>query len=197
MVSSLPASSAAGAHPAIAVLSHDNNSEFLQTYAGIRGSCSGMGFAVKGHASKVGSTFSSSLWQHVAVPITGRGKTVRRIVVEDYPQEAPSFTVSIHSNAPSGFPGKLIVAGTTKASRSCGKISIPISPTKLARKTKYWIEETVPFETSSAFVVWTSAPHAAQKAYTQFHRRVRSSSSSSSYTGPWTVQTGGAYFRLK
>jgi hypothetical protein len=183
--------------PAAATLRHDNNGEFLKAYAGVGRSCSSdSGFQVEGHQSKIGSS-SSSVWKHVAVPFTGRGKTVRRILVKDYPQYAPSFTASIHSNAPSGLPGKMIVAGTASRSNGCGKVSIPISPTKLARKTKYWLEETMPLDPSSAFVVWTTAPHATQKAYAQFHRRVHTASSSSSYTTPWTVQTGGPWFRLK
>jgi len=187
----------ASARPAAVGAGRDSNGEFLRNYA-----CGNSYANVSGYAKHVSSDWAISYWRHVAVSTTGQGETVDRIVVEDgYNNSSENtFSAGIHSNAPSDRPGMLIAAGTGSAHSDCDRITIPIRPTKLLSKTKYWVEETAgPYNSDSSFdeVFWKWVPHSKRKAYVQVHFWSSKSSVSSSTTTPWTRLSGAPYFRLK
>jgi len=190
-----PASASEESRMRDSVISRDANGEFLCTYGGF-----------KVEAESGGSSYSfGSSYMRVAVPIIGHGQTISRIGVVDSPIKYASshdFTVGIYSNTPSGFPGNEIAGGNTEAFRPCHRIILPIPPTVLKRKTTYWIEEIAyrvggncPHGCRNA-VDWKTDPNAKHKAYVQYHYYA-TSSHSSSYTSPWTLQTAGPYVWVK
>ncbi len=117
----------------------DANREFLCNY----------GFTV----STVTSSSSYFVgWTRVATPVIGKGKKVREIIVADAPLKsaAPSgFSVAIYSTLNGTFKGGLVSA-TVGQPKQCGRIKVPISPTRLAKGKNYWIVETerAPFSQS-------------------------------------------------
>jgi len=173
----------------------DPNARFLCTY----------GLFLVSSSSAGSSSYQGRQWQHVAVPITGLGQTVRRIKVVEAQhggtRSQSSFAVGIYSNSPSGFPGKPIAIGYGRA-KTCAEVTVPIPPTRLKRNTRYWIEETVQsggshFPTDMA---WQADPKTKRHAYVQHHWWYESSSGghhSSSSTTPWTKQTKGPYVKLR
>lgn len=198
----LAAQSAVMAGPVKAGVARDRNKEFMHTYGAGRGwPCGEKHFVVSTYDQNFSSGSSESAWTHVAVPITGHGNTVDRIVVrEGYSSEFDAlFSAGIHSNTPSGVPGKLIAGGTGKARPFCGKVRVNIPPTKLSRNTIYWIEETTPgyANPSKTAVYWKVDPHRKSHAYSQAHFYHWSHSSGGSYTSPWGELTEAPYFRLK
>lgn len=187
------AQSGPSAHPAMAKndTAPDANTEFLCHYGA---------FPVSAHYIGSSASFSST-WTHVAVPITGRGKTVRRITVEAAPSASTSstkFEAGIYSATASG-PGKLLSGGTGNARSSCGKVNVGISPLKLQRNTAYWVEETVHRGVSDMKneIYWASDPKSKSKPYEQTHYGYNYFGNSSSYTSPWTEQSAGAYVRVR
>src|ERR1700733_3369288 len=163
-VSSLAAPTAG---PGAGALRHDSNHEFMQTY------CKGGYFTVSDKFFERSSQNASSAWEHVAVPVMGKGQTVTGIIVDEGYKYASAngFSAAIYSAAPSGYPGQLIAGGTAQGKSRCGKITIPITSTTLASKVKYWIEETVPrAESSDRVMYWKLAPHAKHRAYAQIHQ---------------------------
>jgi hypothetical protein len=186
----------AQAQTAMHVADRDANARFLCTYGE---------FLVSAFANIDSSQSAVSAWEHVAVPVTGHGQMVHRIRVieaQDRFTSTSAFSAGIYSNTPSGFPGKLIAGGTGNAPPSCGPVTIPIPPTRLKRRTTYWIEGTIqnPLRcrtsmrigsadnrrqfrpsacsgtSSSAGVYWEANPNTKRKAYVQTHRSVSCSS---------------------
>lgn len=182
------------------VASRDPNTRFLCTFGQF-----GVSAASRYQPSR---SHYGSAWEHVAVPVTGQGQTVRRIKViegQDISSFTQTFAAGIYSDTPSGLPGRPIAVGTGKAHSGCGPITIAIPQTKLKRRTTYWIEETISTMysclrgfncSSSANVSWQADPNAKRKAYVQY-RRLNWSAIFSSYTSPWTKQSTGPYFKLK
>lgn len=190
-LSLLATSSWAFARSPTAEPGRDRNDEFLSNYAGR--------FNV--FATWGGSSYSEHIeWQHVAVPVTGHGQTVSRIVVkeEEGSPRKRGFTVGIYSNGPSG-PGTLLAGGKGRAHKNGGEVTVSIAPTKLNRKTTYWVEETVPLGPWGRTVnqYWEGDPHTKSKAYVQIYRFNASSYPSSSSTTPWMQQSTGPWVRLK
>lgn len=147
-------------------------------------------------------------WEHVAVPITGHGQTVSRIIVMEgrnprTPRDA-TFSAGIYSNNKKGFPGKLIANGTGSAGSSCGPVTINIPPTTLMARTKYWVEEKTkkhhnPSGAAYISFAWYTNPKTKHKAYVQTGA-AECSIGVSCYKkthSPWTEQTTGPWFRLK
>lgn len=203
-LSFLAARSAAVAAPVKIGAARDRNSEFLHTYSasGSHASCPHGQIDVLAYLDDCCSE-TYSAWFHVAVPITGTGKTVDRILVEDGVNSSwgsnTTFSVGIHASNRDGFPGKLIVGNTATALPNCGKITVPITPTRLKRKTRYWIEEAIPAPhrvSSGTEVYWQLAPNSRRKAYLQSHYWQEFSSVSQSTTSPWQLQSGAPFFRL-
>lgn len=95
---------------------------------------------------RVSAVFSSQ-WTHVAVPVTGHGRAVDRIVVEESHTSNRgskyAFAAGIYASSQKGLPGKLIARASGKASSKCGLVTISIAPTTLQRTTTYWVEEKV------------------------------------------------------
>jgi hypothetical protein len=179
----------AQAQTAMHVADRDANARFLCTYGEF-----GVSFQFSGQSSYLHST-----WERVAVPVTGHGQTVSRIIVmeaQDSRTRTDAFLAGIYSNSPSGFPGKRIAGGKGRAGRRCGPVEISIPPTTLKPKTKYWIEEKAGHATSYTSLYWATNPNTKRKAYVQTHKRTCSSSCSSS-TSPWTKQSQGPWFKLK
>jgi hypothetical protein len=200
------------------VASRDPNMRFLCTYGQ---------FVVSAFSAfHSGGHKIASAWEHVAVPVTGRGQTVSRIRVIESPSEFmfnPSFTTGIYSNTASGFPGQLIAGGTGRVGASCGPVTIKITPTTLKRHTTYWIEETTAVQprcptsmwpgsddsrrryrpslcsgySSWNSLYWVADPSATRNAYVQTHWWHKFGKNSSSSTSPWTEQSTGPYFKLK
>jgi hypothetical protein len=168
------------------VANRDVNDEFLCSY--------GYFDAYYKSASVSDQAFYS--WVHVAVPITGHGKTVSRIIVRDYQfkRVAHNFSASIYSNTPSGVPGSPIAGGVAAASSKCADITVSIPPVKLENRKKYWVvEEAAPGLRKNA-VLWAINPKSRRRAYEQ---RYFSSSFTSGYTSPWYEQSAGPYVKVK
>jgi hypothetical protein len=171
------------------------NSEFLCNYGY---------YAASSFISSYSGTVASH-WEHVAMPIKGRGKTVSRIIVKESignPTSSSQFSAGIRENTPANVPGTLIAGGTGTASRKCATVSITIEPTLLKAGKTYWIEESVPappFKNFASSVVnqayWGFDPKARRKAYVKHHAwyfdRLHSS------VVPWTAQSHGVYVRVK
>ena len=171
------------------VASRNPNTRFLCTYGQFL-------VSVSSNSSFDGLTYE---WTHVAVPINGHGQIVRSIKVMEERRSRNSyyFSAGIYSNAPSGFPGKLIAGGKSKAGLNCGPVDISIPPTTLMPNTKYWIEETASFSGRLSFY-WEADPKAKHKAYRQtFYGFCSSSGRCSSSKSPWMKQTMGPYLKLK
>jgi hypothetical protein len=169
---------------------HDVNGEFLCNY----------GFSIT-RFNFFSSGASSSSWTHVAVPIIGTGKTVRKILVKESKGlqiGSSQFTVGIYSNTASGVPGTLIAKGTQRAPDKCSWIGVSIAPTMLNQGTKYWVEETIKnFWQYSNAVLWATDPNAKESAYKQHHHFVSNFERHSSSTTGWESLSAGAYLRLK
>ena len=202
-LSFLVAQSTAIAGPMNVGVVRDRNSEFLHAYTGGHGWCGKRSFSVSAYSVALTSDSIIGGWQYVAVPVTGSGKSVNRIYVrEGYDHEYPSadrFSVGIYSNAPSGFPGKLIAGGKASASPSCGIVAVSVPSTKLAHKTVYWVEETAPISnhySSLNYAYWKAASHSRRKAYVRTKRWHWSQGSSSSQTSPWKELSAAPFFRL-
>lgn len=170
------------------IATRDVNGEFLCTYGS---------FTVSSYSGFSSHHVFYFGWQRVAVPIVGRGQTVRRITVkeEQYPPNS-QFSAGIFSNTPSGLPGKRITSGAGLAPPTCGRVTLPLAPTTLAKHKQYWIEENVPSlasDISSNSARWAINPHTKLRAFIK-----RESCSSSFCTStPWTEQSAGPWFRLK
>ncbi len=173
------------------VARRDANEEFLCNYGALSVS--------HVFTSYSGDTYSK--WTHVAVPITGKGKTVQTIVVKEklarYSSlETPMVSAGVYSNTASGLPGKQIAGGSAKIFNNCTKVKVSIPPTKLLKNTRYWIEETLPKPFSATnLATWQDDPHAKQHAYTQSH--IYSSVYSVSSTTAWTMRAKGPWFRVR
>lgn len=191
----------AQAQTSMHVADRDANGRFLCTYGQF-----GVSFTYR----NISSSFVSSQWEEVAVPIRGRGQTVSQIIVMEAP--APhtpryAFAAEIYSNGANGRPGKLIAKGKGKAGPSCGPVGISISPTTLNANQKYWIEERTDHvgRTISSYVAlyWEANPKAKREAFVRTHKRTcdngcsSQSQQGSSYTSPWTKQSQGPWFQLK
>ena len=166
----------------------DANDRFLCTYGAFR---------VSYYRDANSGSFHET-WTHVAVPITGRGKTVSRIVLEEK-KNAKShdgkFSAGIYSNTASGLPGNMIAGGAASATGRCATVEIPISPLQLQAKQTYWIVEQA-YQQGNHLprdISWVVDPATKRKAYVQRH----SSSSASRYTSPWKEQSQGPYVRVK
>lgn len=177
----------------------DRNSEFLSTYGPARFSV----YALSGSYSVDSQVSSSFQRQYVAVPITGNGRTVHRIVVKEQGSYTREFSAGIYSNTPSGLPGKLIAGGTgTARKKHLMKVNVPIAPTKLQRNTIYWIEEMVrpclrhrrvePQQCENV-VYWKQDPYSKRKAYVRDVSYYRETSHST----PWMEQSGGPYVNVE
>jgi hypothetical protein len=145
-----------------------------------------------------------SHWQHLAVPVTGHGQTVAGITVMEAQSAftySANFSAGIYSNTASGLPGRLLAGGKGKAGKQCAPVRISIPPLTLKRKTKYWVEETVPLPHwgDRNEVYWEARPHAKQEAYEQSHYYNTNSSTGSHHSGtsPWAKQTIKPYFKLR
>jgi hypothetical protein len=191
-LSFLAAQSAAIARPVTDGTSRDVNSEFLANY---------------GPFSVYTSAYSSSgsrhsRWRHLAVPITGRGTTVRSIVVREEAERGTCsklLSAGIYSNTASNLPGRQIAGGKSKLARHWQSVTIPITPTNLLNKTKYWVEETVPWNRcyyAENLAAWKVRPHARRHAYVQTHFFHSSGFESSSSTSPWTKKPSGPWLRV-
>jgi hypothetical protein len=201
-LSSVAAPSIAVAQPAAAASGRDSNSEFLHNYG-----CAEGAYVVDAFWSSY-SGWLTSYWEHVAVPIIGRGQTVHEIVVKEgyrvssqFPNDN-NFSIGIYTNSVKGFPGQLLAGGSGVARRAdCGPVTISIPATKLSRRKKYWIEETTiaghrDYSSSLNDVIWDLAPNSKPKAYKQNGYFDYHSGYTSSIT-PWTQLPGKPYFRLK
>jgi hypothetical protein len=175
----------AGSRMRDSVASRNVNDEFMCTY--------GQFTVYYLHDQASGASYTA--WEHVAVPITGRGKTVSRIIVEQLRGTSrPNFSAGIYSNTPSGLPGNVIALGTAKANSKCAEVAISIAPTRLEDKKIYWIEEEAPQGGKAKIeTYWAINPKAKQRAYVQEHH----GSSSSSYTSPWSEESAGPYVRVR
>jgi hypothetical protein len=175
----------------------DKNNEFLCTY---------------GHVSPSSFISSSSgtvasHWRHAAMPITGTGKIVHKIIVREARGSSTSssqFSATIRENKSNGRPGHVIASGTRKtpATGKCATVSIPIPATTLKAGKTYWIEETVPpppFHDLASSVenqtFWAFDPEAKRKAIVKY--RGWYSDRNHSSVIPWTEQTYGVYARVK
>jgi hypothetical protein len=177
----------------------DRNREFMCSY----GSLPVSGYSFR---SSYSSYFFSG-WKDVAVPIVGRGQTVKSITVgegQSAHTHGAHFSAGIYSDAASGIPGAAIAVGAGKAPKSCGRVNIPIAPTTLRRGTTYWIEETIPLarrsrrdheDRTNTQVYWAINPHTKHRAYEQ--HGYYSSASGNASSSPWTEQSAGPYFKLK
>jgi|SRR5579862_3593425 len=165
------------------VTSRDPNSRFLCTYGGFR--------VYDWWASWSGE--SRWEWGRAAVPITGHGETVSRIRVIEAPGSSgrADFSIGIYSNSPSGFPGNPIAVGTGKVGETCGPVKVSITPTKLKRNTRYWIEEQVHAKYSGVGVevAWIAHPTTKRRGYSRF--------ASSSSAGHWQSSSYGPYLKLR
>lgn len=186
------------AETAMHAASRDPNTRFLCTYGQ---------FSVSAEwSSESGYGFHSS-WRHAAVPIVGHGQTVRQLRLIEAAGNSSSYRIraGIYKNGSSGYPGERIVSGSAIYSNSsCGPVNVLISPTKLKRNTRYWIEESVSglYNGSTTLMFWEANADTKRNAYVQTHRYTACSSqaitcSNSSYTSPWTKQTMGPYLKLK
>ncbi|HEX4158060.1 MAG TPA: hypothetical protein VHY79_06265 [Rhizomicrobium sp.] len=192
------AQSAALARPATAGLERDKNREFLCSYGS---------FAVSGYNFRFSSSYFVSGWTHVAVPIVGRGQTVKSITVGEARgshTHGAEFTAGIYSNSASGSPGAAISVGRGKAPKSCRRVNVPIAPTTLERGTTYWVEETVALarrakggfgDRPHAQFFWAVNPRTTHKAYVQSGSY--SSASNGGFSTSWIAQSQGPYFKLK
>jgi hypothetical protein len=183
----------AGSQLRDSVANRDTNDEFLCTFGD---------YSVSYYFHS--SSSDDSTWTHEAVPITGKGKVVKNIIVREAREKStasPEFSAGIYSNTASGLPGRLIVGGTGQAPRTCQQVTIPIAPTKLKARTTYWIEETVPKPSLNQHLsglneaFWATNPKSMRKAYVQSHYSTSSGNKSS--TTPWMMQSGGVYGRVK
>ena len=188
------AHSAPPARPLHAGPTRDRNDQFLCTYGQFPVSWQWGG----------SSASLYSRWEHMAVPITGRGQTVSRILVkEGHPSGTYSanFSAGIYSDTASGLPGRLIAGGTARSNKNCRAVGVPISPTKLERRKRYWIEEQVPLphwgDVNQAY--WATNPKKKHKAYQQTHWFATNSStgSTTSSTSPWTEMSAGPYAAVR
>jgi hypothetical protein len=198
----LAVQSEASAQPSPAATGRDRNEEFLATYGGGAFSV----YASSAQSSHSGYHRTNRHWQHVAVPITGKGQTVHSIIVKEGRASASSaaFSAGIYSNTAGGLPGILISGGTGVATKKHpSRITIPISATTLASNTTYWIEELIPnCRNCSKKDYWKINKRSKLKAYVEDYRYTASSSSggynySYSSTTPWSVQTAGPFFKVK
>src|SRR5262249_3278894 len=129
-LSFLAAQSAAQAQPVKPGAGRDRNREFLHTYStsDARIACPHGEIDVFRYLDDCCSELYSGL-QHVAVPITGEGKIVDRILVQEGINSSwgsgAGFSVGIYGNTRNGFPGKLIAGGAATARADCGKITVP------------------------------------------------------------------------
>jgi len=178
------------------VADRDANARFLCTYG-------------KFDVSYVSSSSEGSEYlysRRVAVPVVGRGQTVKQIIVMEGINRFGAgfrFSAGIYSNSARGRPGKLIAGGTGSAhypSSSCQQVTISIPLTTLQPKTKYWIEENAP---SGVFtdtrLYWYINPKEKKNAFakTYLHSCTSSSVCHTNKTH-WTRQTGpGPWFNLK
>jgi hypothetical protein len=173
------------------VASQDPNTRFLCTYGK---------FLVSAYSANRGSSDWFAHWTDVAVPVIGHGQTVTSIRVIEAAGSVTynsSFSAGIYSNTASGYPGNLIAGGKGRASRTCGRVKIPISPTTLKPKTRYWIVEATQAvsNSSSNTLYWIANPNTKRKAYVKY--RHFGYSSGSSYSTPWTEQPMGPYLNLR
>jgi hypothetical protein len=166
----------------------DRNHEFLCTY--------GQFDVFYSHSANSGSGVHTA-WTHVAVPVTGHGKLVHRIVVQEGKSSKSvdgKFSAGIYSNTASGLPGNLIAGGAATASSHCTEVGIPINPTKLQDKKTYWIVEQARQQGRvKRKLHWAVNPKTKQKAYVQRYN----SSSFQSHTSPWMEQALGPWVKLQ
>jgi hypothetical protein len=194
-LSFLAAQSAAVAQPPTAGTERDRNKEFLCSYGN---------FEVSYNRDADSGAFYI-MWNHVATPIKGHGKTVSRIIVREAMEQSASrlsneFSAGIYSNTASGFPGKQIAAGVGNAPQKCGIVTVSIDPTMLKKNTTYWVEETQYAQKhSNSKVFWAADPKVKNKAYVQHHfsSYYYNSQGFDSSTAPWQKQHSGPYLKVK
>ncbi|HEX4159286.1 MAG TPA: hypothetical protein VHY79_12505 [Rhizomicrobium sp.] len=150
------------------------------------------------------SAILSSSSQHVAFPVTGRGKNIKRIIVMEQlgpNTSSATFSAGIYSNTASGVPGQVLSGGWGRAPRRCRPATVSIAPVRLKRKQTYWVEERAPFPDwdNENVVYWAACPKTKRKAYVQTHTYYfnQATGSSASYSTPWMPQSTGVYVRLK
>jgi hypothetical protein len=177
-----------------AVAHRNVNDEFLCTYGALD-------VSIYGYSSSSGW---GNGWTQVAVPINGHGETVTKIIVRESQSQFSdtTFFTGIYSNTASGLPGKLIAGNQATAISTCKPVEIRIAPTKLARKTRYWIKETVSGGYSASYFrhqyFWALNQNPKRKAYVQSHRKGDNSESGYySSTTPWIPQSAGPYLKLR
>lgn len=113
---------------------YDANQRFLCTF----------GFSVFNSASRTHSKDPyeiSYTWSHAAAPVLGTGKTVNKIIVAEAPSEytTQGFSVAIYLGTPPVHELRNQQVGPPK---KCGRVTVPISPIRLAKGKTYWIVET-------------------------------------------------------
>jgi hypothetical protein len=183
-LSFLAAQSAAGARPITPGTERDRNNEFLCTYGA---------FPVSTYLNS--DEFAAAGWRHVAVPITGHGRSVNTITVRGERNGPDKFFIGLYTNQ-SSSPGTLLSSGTGRANNYCDKVTISVAPVQLDRGRTYWVEEWVPWPKRwglSRVVGWVKDPTAERKAYEQYFY----SNSSSHYLSPWTELSAGAYVKVR
>lgn len=167
----------------------DRNRDFLCTY----------GYDVY-YRYHIADSWSSIYWQHYAVPIKGRGTSVREIVVTDEPYShtySSSFNVGIYSNA-NGHPGSLITGGSGIAKGSCRRTEVAIPNTLLKAGKKYWVvEEAPPHNKGGRFneVIWGYKSNATRE--NALYQTFFSSPSSSSLSNWLPVNGPAPYVNVK
>ncbi len=194
-ISLLATQSWAIARSATAEPARDRNEEFLHTYSTGK-------FLVSFTWTETGSQgrhYVAEHWQHVAVPIIGKGQTIDSIIVKESANSSQTaFSVAIYNS--SGF----YEWGTAKANKKhASEVVIQIPTATLQKDTTYWISEIVPYcQPCKSKAYWKVNKHTGLKAYVQDGYWYNSFSSggyswSSSSSGPWTMQSAGPYVKVR
>ncbi|HEX3666164.1 MAG TPA: hypothetical protein VHU23_13145 [Rhizomicrobium sp.] len=176
------------------VSNRDANAEFLCNYGWL-------GVTWYYHTCCSGSSYYSHS-THAAVPVTGHGRSVSRIVVAEKTISnicCEKFGVGLYANSSKGVPGTLLASGVGTASSACAEVTVSIASTLLNKKTKYWIEE-FPVNRHGkregnrrSSVYWAIDPKAKHRAFEQSWTDSTGELSSS----PWTRQSSGPFVRVK
>jgi hypothetical protein len=184
------------ARSATAEPGRDRNEEFLNTYSTGK-------FLVFYSYTETGSQgyhYVAEHWQHVAVPIVGKGQTVSSIVVKESAKASGTEFSATISNSSGLFEW-----GTGTADKKHPSlVVIQIPATTLQKNTTYWITETVPYcQYCRNKAFWKANKRTKLRAYVQdgyYYDTFNSTTGyswSSSSSGPWTLQSAGPYVRLK
>jgi hypothetical protein len=135
-------------------------------------------------------------WVRVAMPITGRGRSVNTVLVAEGPdgnQRGPKFRVDIFTNTASGMPGHVIAHSRTRGARSCSLKEMSIPATFLKADKTYWLVEETPVRYQrTIYNVWDVRKHGTTTIMEQRHYEQFDDGSNYSSTTAWEPTFGMA-----